>query len=147
MSLKCEPSSEPLPIFVTLGSGSNRFTLHAIDSLRSIHFPRHLPDKEQWSQSSGSNVIPRRARPGLAGLRPHGFWHAHTRRVGLLRTCSSRLTPTLAWEEEDVEVDRALAGKLVRFNEIFFQNSRECVPGRDTKTVRLNDSGTNSLTF
>ena len=26
---------------------------------------------EQWSQSSGSNVIPRRARPGLAGLRPH----------------------------------------------------------------------------
>ena len=25
----------------------------------------------QWSQSSGSNVIPRRARPGLAGLRPH----------------------------------------------------------------------------
>ena len=33
---------------------------------------RHLPDIEQWSQRSGSNVIPRRARPGLAGLRPHG---------------------------------------------------------------------------
>ena len=32
---------------------------------------RHLPDIEQWIQSSGSNVIPRRARPGLAGLRPH----------------------------------------------------------------------------
>jgi len=32
---------------------------------------RHLPDIELWSQSSGSNVIPRRARPGLAGLRPH----------------------------------------------------------------------------
>jgi len=32
---------------------------------------RHLPDIEQWSQSSGSNVIPRRARPGLAGIRPH----------------------------------------------------------------------------
>ena len=33
-------------------------------------------DVEQWSQSSGSNVIPRRARPGLAGLRPHsgGVW-------------------------------------------------------------------------
>ena len=32
---------------------------------------RHLPDIEQWNQSSGSNVIPRRARSGLAGLRPH----------------------------------------------------------------------------
>ena len=28
----------------------------------------HLPDIEQWSQSSGSNVIPRRAPPDLAGL-------------------------------------------------------------------------------
>jgi len=27
-----------------------------------------LTGKLQWSQSSGSNVIPRRARPGLAGL-------------------------------------------------------------------------------
>ena len=26
---------------------------------------------EQWSQSSGSNIIPKRARPGLAGPRPH----------------------------------------------------------------------------
>ena len=33
----------------------------------------HLPNVEQWSQSSGSNVILRRARPGLAGLRPHTF--------------------------------------------------------------------------
>ena len=31
----------------------------------------HLPYIEQWSQSSGCNVIPRRARPGFAGLRPH----------------------------------------------------------------------------
>ena len=30
-----------------------------------------LTDIEQWSQSSGPNVIPRRARRGLAGLRPH----------------------------------------------------------------------------
>jgi len=29
---------------------------------------RYLPGIEQWNQSSGSNVIPRRARPGLAGL-------------------------------------------------------------------------------
>ena len=36
-----------------------------------MYSKRHLPDMEQWSQSSGSNVIPRRARPGLAGLRPH----------------------------------------------------------------------------
>ena len=34
-----------------------------------------LPDIEQWSQSSGSNVIPMRARPGLAGLRPHKNVH------------------------------------------------------------------------
>ena len=35
-------------------------------------FPKcHLSDIEQWSQSSGSNVIPKRARPGLTGIRPH----------------------------------------------------------------------------
>jgi hypothetical protein len=32
---------------------------------------RHLPDIEQWSKSSGPNIIPRRARPGLAGLGAH----------------------------------------------------------------------------
>jgi hypothetical protein len=32
---------------------------------------RYLFDKEQWSQSSGFSVIPRLARPGLAGLKPH----------------------------------------------------------------------------
>jgi len=37
---------------------------------------RHLPDIEQWSQNSGSNVITRRARPGLAGLRPHNVRQA-----------------------------------------------------------------------
>ena len=36
-----------------------------------IYSNRQLPDIEQWSQSSGSNVIPRRDRPGLAGLRRH----------------------------------------------------------------------------
>ena len=36
-----------------------------------IYIKRHLPDIEQWSQSRGFNVIPRRARPGLDGLRPH----------------------------------------------------------------------------
>ena len=36
-----------------------------------MYSKRRLPDIEQWGQSSGSNVIPRRARPGLAGLRPH----------------------------------------------------------------------------
>jgi len=36
-----------------------------------MYSKRHLPDIEQWSQSSGSDVIPRRDRPGLAGLRPH----------------------------------------------------------------------------
>ena len=36
-----------------------------------MYSERHLPDIEQWSQSSGSNVISRLARPGLAGLRHH----------------------------------------------------------------------------
>ena len=36
-----------------------------------MHSERRLPDMEQWSQSSDSNVIPRRARPGLAELRLH----------------------------------------------------------------------------
>ena len=40
-----------------------------------MYSKRHMPDIEQWSQSSGSNVIPRRARPGLAGLRPHTQCH------------------------------------------------------------------------
>jgi len=42
-----------------------------------MYSKRHLPDIEQWSQSSGSNVIPRRARPVLAGLRPHPPSHGH----------------------------------------------------------------------
>ena len=42
-----------------------------IDWVLMMYAKRHLPAVEQWSQSSGSNVIPRRARPGLAGLRPH----------------------------------------------------------------------------
>ena len=37
-----------------------------------MYAQRHLPDIEHWSQSSDSNVIPRRARPGLAGLRHRG---------------------------------------------------------------------------
>jgi len=35
---------------------------------------------------------------------------------------------------------RAVAGKLVRFNEKCFQKFREFVPGRDMKPVHLNDS-------
>ena len=42
-----------------------------VEMLAPDYSKGHLPDIEQWSQSSGSNVIPRRARPGLAGLRPH----------------------------------------------------------------------------
>jgi len=42
-----------------------------IREARTCEAKRHVPDMEQWSQSSGSNVIERRARPGLAGLRPH----------------------------------------------------------------------------
>jgi len=33
--------------------------------------PRDICPIEQWCQSNGSNVIPRLAGPGLAGLRPH----------------------------------------------------------------------------
>ena len=35
-----------------------------------MYSKRRLPDMEQWNQSSGSNIIPGRAHPGLAGLRP-----------------------------------------------------------------------------
>ena len=40
-------------------------------SVPMMYSKRHLPGIEQWSHCSGSNVNPRRARPGLAGLRPH----------------------------------------------------------------------------
>ena len=36
---------------------------------RVMYAKRHLPELQQ--PSSGSNVIPRRARPGLADPRPH----------------------------------------------------------------------------
>jgi len=52
-------------------------------SVPMMNSKRHLPDKEQWSQSSGSNVISGRARPGLAGLRPHS---CIARATGLLST-------------------------------------------------------------
>jgi len=44
---------------------------HGLLGVPMMYSNRHLPDIEQWGQSSGSNDIPRRARPGLAGLRPH----------------------------------------------------------------------------
>ena len=64
-------------------------------------------DIDQWSQSSGSNVIQRRARPGLAGLteeeaervgkQPHADQQAHLPTVqGYLadkKTQSSRTVP------------------------------------------------------
>ena len=37
----------------------------------NVFHETHLPHRQQWSQSSGINVNPRRARPGLAGLRLH----------------------------------------------------------------------------
>ena len=36
-----------------------------------MYSKRNLPDVEQWSNSGGSNVIPRQARPSLAVLRAH----------------------------------------------------------------------------
>ena len=53
-----------------------RIVLHSVEPAvwglsSDAVFQKNLPDIEQWSQSSGSNVIPRRARPGLAGPRPH----------------------------------------------------------------------------
>ena len=47
---------------------------------------------EQWSQSSGPNVIPRRARPGLAGLRPHTMSEEATT-LKVLRTCTCKPRP------------------------------------------------------
>ena len=56
---------------------STRVCLDAARRLRTLRqvtspqMSRRSTPAEQWSQRSGSNVIPRRARPGLAGLRPH----------------------------------------------------------------------------
>ena len=49
---------------------------------------RHLPDVGQWSQSSGAHVIPKRARAGLAGLRPRQEGRS-TRRSAASSTRSS----------------------------------------------------------
>ena len=49
-----------------------------------MYSKRLLPDIEQWSQSSGSNVIPRRARPGLAGLGPRKIRHRQERPLCLI---------------------------------------------------------------
>jgi len=45
-------------------------TLHGAPWSQVGRARAHVPDIEQWSQSSGSIVIPRRACPGLASLRP-----------------------------------------------------------------------------
>ena len=62
-----------------------------------------------------------------------------------------RAAGTLSWRAQVYSgragIPRALAGKLVRFNEKCFQKFREFVPGRDMKPVHLDDSGTNSLKF
>jgi len=39
----------------------------------NVHAGRTRPARHLYEASSGSNVIPRRARPGLAGLRPHNL--------------------------------------------------------------------------
>ena len=50
-----------------------------------------VPDKEHWHQGSGSNVIPRRARPGLAGIRPHKALQGPARKVmEVLRVLKAR---------------------------------------------------------
>ena len=78
------------PFFFFLGGGSTRPSTLSLDIHETLDtlprlprttpltltkfrccIPRDICPIEQWSQSSGSNVIPRRARPGLAGLRPH----------------------------------------------------------------------------
>ena len=63
-------------------------TLHTITAryyhcLPMMYFKRNLADTEKWSQSSGCNIIPRRARPGLAGLRPHTTLRTMTARYHL----------------------------------------------------------------
>ena len=58
---------------------------------------KHLPDIEQWSQSSGSNVIPRRARPGLAGLRPHSGGVAEGGRGCTPVSCDVPATSTIQY--------------------------------------------------
>ena len=49
----------------------HRLGPHGVWGLRPARPGRDSLDIEQWSHASGSNVIPRRACPGLAGLWPH----------------------------------------------------------------------------
>ena len=64
-----------------------------------IYRKKHLPDIEQWSQISGSNVIPGRARPGLAGLGPHTNCLQDAEKRGFYVEC---------WEASRMEAERDL---------------------------------------
>jgi len=80
-----------------------------------MYSKRHLPDIEQ---SSCSNVIPRRARPGLAGLRPHtDAW----RRAGSWTCASSSLLSSL--ELSDTQSLWALNTSPPRNRSTFLRNS------------------------
>ena len=66
--LNCPPFTNPVPL--TPQTPARRATLNPLPRKhRDVSEAACVP--MQWSQGSGSNVIPRRARPGLAGLRPH----------------------------------------------------------------------------
>ena len=83
---------------------------------------RHLPDIEQWNQSSGSNVIPRRAHPGLAGLRPHRHRkdYVSRRRYFVLvkqnRAVSSQRIKMILRERQQVHEPLELEHKLNRLD-------------------------------
>ena len=74
-----------------------------------MYSKRHLPDRAV-EPSSGSNVIPRRARPGLAGLRPHAVkysregWLAAVERRGHNLTGVYGLSPESQGQNLDLTV-------------------------------------------
>jgi len=94
---------------------------------------RVLPDIEQWSQSSGSNVIPRRARPGLAGLRPHSAgaapaWRSH---AGELKSHyqangsnATPMAPTCAESSEERDMGEAMPSAALPAATLFLSLAR-----------------------
>jgi len=83
----------------------------------------HLPDRAV-EPSNGSNVIPKRDRPGLAGLGPHNMLHASIDRCPERRLC--KVTPVI------------LHGVVSPNNTVWDDRSdftRGCIPRIDAPSV------------
>jgi len=97
-------------------------------------FKRHLPDRAVES-SSGSNVTPRRARPGLAGLGPQ--------RTGIIQHGPARYRQRSSGGWRCSRPPRALLGPLAAR---WCRASGQAGPPRDRR-VRLRTEGSHSFFF